>query len=64
MSYQVLGYFENPMTSRSRELAQFTYKHDLASKQEAVAIAQDWRNTNRYDFIFIRNTETKEQEQW
>jgi hypothetical protein len=63
VSYQVLGYFENPLTSKARELAQFTYRQDLDTKEQAQAIAQDWRKSDRYPFIFIRNTLTKESEQ-
>lgn len=62
MAFQVLGYFDNPLTSTARELAQFSYKHDLATKEEAEAIAQEWRQTARYPFVFIRNTITKEME--
>lgn len=62
MSYQVFGYFENPATSKSKELARFTYKDDLTDRQTAQEIAQKWRDSDRYPFIFIYDTTTRESE--
>lgn len=64
MPYQVLGYFDNPLTNKARELAQFTYKDDLPTKEQAQAIAENWRKSERYPFIFIRNTQTRETEKY
>jgi hypothetical protein len=60
MAWQVLGYFDNPETSRAREIAQFTYKDNLETREAAESIANKWKETARYPFVFIRNTETKE----
>jgi hypothetical protein len=59
MSFQVHGYFEHPETSKSRELARFTYRDDLKDLETAYQIARDWITTNRYPFVFIQDTATR-----
>lgn len=60
MVFQVMGYFDNPLKSKRREISQFTYKEDLANASEAVAIAKEWKDAERYPFVFVKNTTTGE----
>lgn len=60
MVYQVMGYFDNPLKSKRREIAQFVHKTDFANASEAVAIAKEWKKENRYPFVFAKNTTTGE----
>ena len=59
MTYQIHGYFENPRTSRSREISRFTYKDDLDDIHEAYRIARQWVASDRYPFVFVYDTITR-----
>ena len=45
------GSATNPKTSR--EYLRFSSKLDYATQEEAEAEAQQWRNENRYTFIWV-----------
>lgn len=59
MTYQVHGYFENPRTSKSKELARFTHANDFEDLHEAYFVARDWVNSDRYPFVFVQDSVTK-----
>lgn len=61
--FQVVGFFEHPKKSKSRTLAQFSYKDDLSTRTEALTIANEWKITMRYDFVFVKDTKTQEMEE-
>ena len=45
------GAFENPQ--RAKNYARFSSKLDYTTQEEAEAEAQQWRNENRYAFIWV-----------
>lgn len=61
--FQVVGFFEHPQKSKSREIAQFSYKTDLSTRTEALSIANEWKIIKRYDFVFVKDTKTREMEE-
>jgi len=51
--YTVHGAFDNP--KRAREYARFTHKDTFDTQQEAELIAQEWRESERYPYVWIEH---------
>lgn len=51
MKYTVHGSFENP--KRAKSYARFTSKEDYATREEAEALASQWKSERDYAFIWI-----------